>query len=145
MNVCIWWGFPTSDIGYLIKSDRRTTSDKFYITQLLPTEYLINITNNECMYMGWCKGTTHFHSSPSPSPIHFRSTPILRTQLRQWLHNSDSGNATPIAFTDLPSRRSPLCLPRYCTVPSHAHLAYFVVIPSRVFLRVFSLDFPLLG
>jgi hypothetical protein len=38
-------GFPTSDIGYPIKSDRRTTSDKLYITQLLPTEYSINITN----------------------------------------------------------------------------------------------------
>ena len=44
MNVCIWSGFPTSDIGYLINSDRRTTSDKLYI-QLLPTEYSINITN----------------------------------------------------------------------------------------------------
>jgi hypothetical protein len=38
-------GFPTSDIGYPIKSDRRTMSDKLYITQLLPTEYSINITN----------------------------------------------------------------------------------------------------
>ena len=45
MNVCIWSGFLTSDIGYPIKSDRRTTSDKLYITQLLPTEYSINITN----------------------------------------------------------------------------------------------------
>ena len=45
MNECIWSGFPTSDIGYPIKSDRRTTSDKLYITQLLPTEYSINITN----------------------------------------------------------------------------------------------------
>ena len=34
-----------SDIGYPIKSDRRTTSDKLYITELLPTEYSINITN----------------------------------------------------------------------------------------------------
>jgi len=32
-------------IPYLIESDRRTTSDKLYITQLLPTEYSINITN----------------------------------------------------------------------------------------------------
>jgi hypothetical protein len=38
-------GCPTSDIGYLIKSDRWTTSDKLYITQLLPTEYSIDITN----------------------------------------------------------------------------------------------------
>ena len=52
-------GFPTSDIGYPIKSDRRTTSDKLYITQLLPTEYSINITNGfggyqynkQCMYV----------------------------------------------------------------------------------------------
>ena len=34
-----------SDIGYPIKSDRQTTSDKLYITQLLPTEYSIKITN----------------------------------------------------------------------------------------------------
>jgi hypothetical protein len=45
MYVCIWSGFPTSDIGYPIKSDRQTTSDKLYITQLLPTEYSINMTN----------------------------------------------------------------------------------------------------
>jgi hypothetical protein len=38
-------GFPTLDIEYLIESDRRTTLDKLYITQLLPTEYSINITN----------------------------------------------------------------------------------------------------
>jgi len=38
-------GFPTSDIGYPIESDRRTMSDKLYITKLLPTEYSINITN----------------------------------------------------------------------------------------------------
>jgi hypothetical protein len=38
-------GFPMSDIGYPIKSDGQTKSDKLYITQLLPTEYLINITN----------------------------------------------------------------------------------------------------
>jgi hypothetical protein len=38
-------GFPTSDIGYLIKSDRQTMSDELYITQLLPTEYSIDITN----------------------------------------------------------------------------------------------------
>jgi hypothetical protein len=52
--------FPTSDIEYLIESNRRTASDKLYITQLLPTRYSINITNacldmnitnNECMYM----------------------------------------------------------------------------------------------
>ena len=34
-----------SDIGYLIESDRWTALDKLYITQLLPTEYSINITN----------------------------------------------------------------------------------------------------
>jgi hypothetical protein len=52
-------GFLMSDIEYLIKSDRRTTSDKLYITQLLPTEYSINITNRfgryqynkQCMYV----------------------------------------------------------------------------------------------
>ena len=33
------------DIGYPIKSDRWMTSDKLYITQLLPTEYSIDITN----------------------------------------------------------------------------------------------------
>jgi hypothetical protein len=38
-------GFPMSDIGYLIESDRQTASDKLYITQLLPTEYPIIITN----------------------------------------------------------------------------------------------------
>jgi hypothetical protein len=36
-------------------------------------------------------------------------------------------------------------LATYCIVLSHTCLAYIVVIPSRVFLRVFSLDFPLLG
>jgi len=38
-------GFPTSDIEYLIESNRWTASDKLYITQLLPTRYPINITN----------------------------------------------------------------------------------------------------
>jgi len=38
-------GFPMSDIEYLIESDRRTASDKLYITQLLPTRYSINVTN----------------------------------------------------------------------------------------------------
>ena len=38
-------GFPMSDIGYPIESDRRTASDKLYITQLLPTRYSINVTN----------------------------------------------------------------------------------------------------
>jgi hypothetical protein len=33
------------DIEYPIKLNRRTTLDKLYITQLLPTEYSINITN----------------------------------------------------------------------------------------------------
>ena len=50
MYVCIWSGFPTSDIGYPIKSDRQTTSDKLYITQLLPTEYSINMTNGFSRY-----------------------------------------------------------------------------------------------
>ena len=46
----------------------------------------------------------------------------------------------------LSPRHPPRCthLPTYCTVLSHAHMAYIVVTPSRVFLRVFSLDFPLL-
>ena len=52
-------GFPTLDIEYLIKSDRWTASDKLYITQLLPTEYSINVTNTfggyqynkQCMYV----------------------------------------------------------------------------------------------
>ena len=53
------YGFPMSDIGYLIELDRRTASDKLYITQLLPTRYSINITNTfggrkynkQCMYV----------------------------------------------------------------------------------------------
>ena len=48
-----------SDIEYPIESDRRTASDKLYITQLLPTEYSINVTNtfggyqynNQSMYV----------------------------------------------------------------------------------------------
>jgi hypothetical protein len=71
--------------------------------------------------------------------------PPISTQLWPYKHNSSHGCATPIAFMDLPPHCLPLCLPHYCTVPSHTHLAYFIVIPSRVFLRVFSLDFPLLG
>jgi len=35
-------GFPMLDIGYLIELDRRTASDKLYITQLLPTRYQYN-------------------------------------------------------------------------------------------------------
>jgi hypothetical protein len=31
-------GFPMSDIEYSIESDRRTASDKLYITQLLPPD-----------------------------------------------------------------------------------------------------------
>jgi len=38
-------GVPMLDIGYLIESDRRTASDKLYITQLLPIKYSINVTN----------------------------------------------------------------------------------------------------
>jgi hypothetical protein len=34
-----------SDIGYPIKSDRQMMLDKLYITQLLPTEYSIDMTN----------------------------------------------------------------------------------------------------
>jgi hypothetical protein len=33
------------DIGYPIQSDRRTASDKLYITQLLTTRYSINVMN----------------------------------------------------------------------------------------------------
>ena len=52
-------GFPMLDIEYLIESDRRTASDKLYITQLLPTRYSINVTNafgryqynKQCMYV----------------------------------------------------------------------------------------------
>jgi len=78
-------------------------------------------------------------------------------QLWLWLHNSDSENATPVTFTNLSPCHLPhhipcllvICLVAFpehtCyTVPSHAHLAYVAVIPSRVFLRVFSLDFILL-
>ena len=41
-----------SDIEYQIESDRWTALDKRYITQLLPTEYSINITNafGGCQY-----------------------------------------------------------------------------------------------
>ena len=50
-----------SDLGYPIESDRRTVSDKRYMTQLLAIKYSINITNafggyqynKECMYVGW--------------------------------------------------------------------------------------------
>ena len=52
-------GFPMSDIGYPIESDRQTASDKLNITQLLPTRYSINVTNTfggyqynkQCMYV----------------------------------------------------------------------------------------------
>ena len=84
--------------------------------------------------------------------------PTPHIQLRLWLCNSDSAHPTPIVAAQLRLRRHnslrlpsphhpPRCthLPTYCTVLSHAHMAYIVVTPSRVFLRVFSLDFPLLG
>jgi len=38
-------GFLTLDIGYPIESDRWTALDKLYITQLLPAEYPIIVTN----------------------------------------------------------------------------------------------------
>jgi len=38
-------GCLTSDIGYTIESNRWTTLDKLYITQLLPTRYPINVAN----------------------------------------------------------------------------------------------------
>ena len=47
MYVCIWSGFPTSDIGYPIKSNRWTTSDQLYITQLLPTEYSFGVCRGQ--------------------------------------------------------------------------------------------------
>src|SRR5882724_1655158 len=84
--------------------------------------------------------------------------PTPHMQLRSWLCNSDSVCATPTVATQLRLRRHnslhllsprhpPHCthLPTYCTVLSHAHMAYIVVTPSRVFLRIFSLDSPLLG
>ena len=60
MSIQPLYDFPTSDIGYTIESDRRTSSNKLDTTQSLPTEYWINITNtfggyhynrNVCMYM----------------------------------------------------------------------------------------------
>src|SRR6266481_2342659 len=50
---------PLSGFGYPIESDRRTASDKLYITQSLPTRYSINVTNTfggyqynkQCMYV----------------------------------------------------------------------------------------------
>jgi hypothetical protein len=39
------FGFLMLDIGCPIESDRRTASDKLYITQLLTTRYSINVTN----------------------------------------------------------------------------------------------------
>src|SRR5258708_34617426 len=84
--------------------------------------------------------------------------PTPHIQLRSWLCNSDSICTTPTVATQLrlrrrnslrlpPPRHPPhyTHLPTYYTVLSHAHMAYIVVTPSRVFLRVFSLDFPLLG
>jgi hypothetical protein len=86
-----------------------------------------------------------------------RSPPLTvrGTHFRLRTSNSDRGCATPTVATQLrlrrrnslrlPSPRHPPCcthLPTYCTVLSHAHMAYIVVTPSRVFLRVFSLDFP---
>src|ERR1700727_216337 len=86
------------------------------------------------------------------------ATPTPHLQLRSWLHNSTAAYATPAVAAQLRLRRhnslrllsprhQPHCThsPTYCTVLSHACLAYIVVTPSRVFLRVFSLDFPLLG
>jgi len=94
-----------------------------------------------------CKGTTHFRVHQGNSGCGCATLAV-----------ADSANATPVTFTD----PSPHPLPHHipcllvthlvafaeftcCTVPSHAYLAYVAVIPSRVFLRVFSLDFPLLG
>jgi hypothetical protein len=83
--------------------------------------------------------------------------PTPHMQLQSWLCNSDSAPTTPIVAAQLrlhrhnslrlPSpRHQPHCthLPTYCTVLSHTWtwLAYIVVTPSRVFLKVFSLDFP---
>jgi hypothetical protein len=100
-------------------------------------------------------------------------------QLWLWLCNSNSAPTTLIVAAQLRLRRhsslrlpsphhQPHCthLPTYCTVLSHACLAYIVVTPSRVFLSILfgfpparlvfptsmyyshlchSLDFPLLG
>ncbi|KIM71518.1 hypothetical protein PILCRDRAFT_17005 [Piloderma croceum F 1598] len=62
------------------------------------------------------------------------ATPSVAAQLRAHACNSghgcatpNSANTTPVMLTDPSPRHKPL------------------VIPSRVFLRVFSLDFPLLG
>src|ERR1700733_6440598 len=104
-----------------------------------------------------CKGTTHFQLHTCNSDCGC-ATPPPHLQLRSWLCNSDSTYATLTVAAQLRLRRhnplrllsprhQPHCthLPIYCTVLSHACLAYIVVTPSRVFLRVFSLDFPLLG
>ena len=100
-----------------------------------------------CIICGHCKGTTHFRHSA-------HATPEVAAQLRLRACNSgcgcatpNSGNSTLIMFMD----PFPCHQPRYphsaylLYSPFSRLLAYIVVVPSRVFLRVFSLDFPLLG
>ena len=111
-------------------------------------------------FVNTCKGTTHFQVWlwlwGNSSYDH--ATPSLQMQLWLWLCNSDSRTATLVTFTNPSPCHSPHCISHllithlvvfpertYYTVPSHAHLAYVAVIPSRVFLRVFSLDSPLLA
>ena len=70
-------GFLMSDIGYLIESDRRTASDKLYITQLLPTRYSINVTNTFSGYQ-YNKQWMYVYEEDFRLNIHLMYTGIRR-------------------------------------------------------------------
>ena len=92
-------GFPTSDIGYPIKSDRRTTSDKLYITQLLLTEYSINITNRFGGYQ-YNKQWMYVYGVDIRPNIHLTYTGIRRISdwIFIWCMQGSSGLLTKYSF-----------------------------------------------
>ena len=87
----------------LLNTSPKTEMHSFYAHPLQSVSSYFIHPNSQPQYCDWmqslsslhqihtysmCKGTTYFHSSPSPTPIHFRPTPIRA-------HNSGCGYATP--------------------------------------------------
>jgi len=70
------------DIGYPIESDRRTASDKLYITQLLPTRYSINVTNTFGGYQ-YNKQWMYVYEEDFQLNIHLMYTGIRR--ITDWI------------------------------------------------------------
>jgi hypothetical protein len=86
MNVCVWSGFPTSD--------------KLYITQLLPTEYSINITNGSGRYQ-YNKQWMYIYGVDIRPNIHLTYTGIrwISDWIFIWCMHGSGGFLTKYSFS----------------------------------------------